>query len=89
MKKVLFIFAMMAILLSTTCCDMDSKKVLTADDLPQAAQTYIKENMPDAKVIFVKKDRDSFKIKYEVKLDNRMELEFNEDGSINDVDTDD
>lgn len=80
---------MLAILATMSSCELDCKKILTVEQLPEAAQTYIKENMPDAKVLYVKKERKNFKTCYEVKFDNRMELEFDSSGEIRDIDVDD
>ena len=45
--------------------------------------------MPDAKVLYVKKEKKNFKTRYEVKFDNQMELEFDSNGEIYDIDVDD
>ena len=71
-------------------CEMiNRKKVLTVEQLPEAAQMYIEENMPDAKVIYVKKEQKNFQTRYEVKFDNQIEYEFDSDGEIIDIDVDD
>lgn len=89
MKKIQLSLALTAMLLALTGCELDRKKVLTVEQLPEAAQSYIKEKMPDAKVLYVKKDRKNFKSYYEVKFDNRMELEFDSKGEVIDIDVDD
>ena len=89
MKKVYQLLALIAVAFVVTSCELDRKKILTVEQLPEAAQAYIKENMPEAKVLYVKKEHKNFQVRYEVKLDNKMELEFNSDGEIYDIDVDD
>ena len=50
--------------------------------IPQAIKDYINNNYPDAKVIYIEKDRND----YEVKLSNRLELKFDKDFNIYDID---
>ncbi len=45
--------------------------------------------MGDAKVLYVKKEHKNLRVRYEVKFDNQMELEFDSDGEIYDIDVDD
>ena len=79
--------ALIAMMLLTVSCD--DEKVITPDQLPAAAQSYLQTNQPDAKILFVKKDRELFSTKYKVQLDNRMEIEFDGDGLPIDMDMDD
>ena len=83
------LLALMALVSALASCELEREKMLTVDQLPEAAQTYINENYPEAKVLYVKKEQKSFKTKYEVKLDNRLELEFDSDGEIYDIDVED
>ncbi len=50
--------------------------------IPAAIASYVKENYSDAKVISIEKDD----TRYEVKLSNRVELEFNKDFQLVDID---
>ena len=50
--------------------------------IPQARKDYINKNYHDAKVIYIEKDRND----YEVKLSNRLELKFDKDFNIYDID---
>lgn len=68
-------------------CDFDS--VVPESELPPAAKAYIEQNQPDTKVLLIKKERSLFKTRYNVTLDNRMEIEFNGDGLPVDLDMDD
>lgn len=50
--------------------------------IPQAIKEYINKNYPDSKVIYIEKDRND----YEVKLSNRLELKFDKDFNLYDID---
>ena len=88
MKKVYQLLALIAVVFAVTSCEMNRKKILTVEELPEAAQTYIKEKMGDAKVLYVKKEHKNLRVRYKVKFDNQMELEFDSDGEIYDIDVD-
>ena len=50
--------------------------------VPQAIKEYIDKNYAGAKVLYIEKDRND----YEVKLSNRLELKFDKDFNIYDID---
>ena len=50
--------------------------------IPQLIKEYIDKNYPDVKIIYIEKDRNDF----EVKLSNRLELKFDKDFNIYDID---
>lgn len=84
MKKMkLLMGALMLVALALASCD---DKVIPAEQLPVAAQTYIEQNFPGSSVMIVKKDNDVFSTTYEVQLDNGMELSFDGDGMLSDID---
>lgn len=87
MKKATFLAAMVALMTLTVGCDDET--IIPVDQLPMAAQTYIQENQPDTKVLYVKKERELFSTTYKVMLENRMEIEFDGDGMPIDMDIDD
>ena len=89
MKKVYQLLALAAVLFIATSCEFERRKMLTVEELPEAAQTYLKEKYPDAKVLYVKKEKKNFKTWYEVRLDNQLEIEFNNNGELYDIDVDD
>ena len=74
-------FVMMAMI---SCDD----KVVTIDQLPAPAQSYLTENYPDQKVLIIKKDIEGLSTRYEVTLESGMKVEFDGDGSLQDVDMD-
>ncbi len=84
MKHTLLIIAAVAFMaLTLTAC---GEKTITAEDLPKAAQKYIDQHFPESNILIVKQDHDGLSKTYEVKLDNGIELEFDSDGAIVDVD---
>ena len=50
--------------------------------IPQAIKEYINKNYPDSKIIYIEKDRND----YDVKLSNRLELKFDKDFNLYDID---
>ena len=50
--------------------------------IPQPIKEFIDKNHPDVKVIMIEKDRND----YEVKLSNRLELKFDKDFNLYDID---
>lgn len=50
--------------------------------IPQAIREYVDKNYAGAKIIYIEKDRND----YEVKLSNRLELKFDNDFNIYDID---
>ena len=87
MKAIRLLLAMLAMTSALTSCDSD--QIITPEQLPETAKVYIKQNYPDAQIMIVKKEKKLFKTKYEVKLDNFMDLDFDEDGMLTDMDMDD
>ncbi len=55
--------------------------------LPTGINQYVETHYPDAKIVEVSKDKE-FRDQYEVKLSNRMELEFNSSGTLVGADID-
>ena len=80
--KILMMAALMGMIM--TACDDD--KVITADQLPAPAKTYIEKTYPTASIVFAKEDNELFSKKYKVQLDNRVEIEFDSDGAVTDID---
>lgn len=84
MKSISSIIAAIVFMaLTLTAC---GEKAVTAEDLPKTAQKYIQQHFPESSILIVKQDNDGLSKTYEVKLDNGMELEFDSDGAIVDVD---
>ena len=72
-------------MMAMVSCD---DKVVTIDQLPAPAQSYLTENYPDQKVLIIKKDIEGLSTRFEVTLESGMKVEFDGDGSLQDVDMD-
>jgi len=66
----------------------DRSKIITADQLPAPAQAYIQKTHPGIGVTYVKQEKEIFSTKYDVRLDNGLEIEFDGDGMPRDIDMD-
>ncbi len=87
MKKLLKLLPMMLLAFmaaSFTSCDDDDKDdlVITEQQLPSTAKTFLTDYYPSVKVTKVKKDKDE----YEVTLSNAHRIDFNLAGEWQDVD---
>jgi len=78
MKKTLI--ALFLIVIGFTACADDT--VITANQLPKAAQAFIADHFPGCQVTYAEKDSDS----YEVKLSNGWEIDFGRKGNWKEID---
>lgn len=83
--KSIFLIVVAFVMMAMVSCD---DKVVTIDQLPAPAQSYLTENYPDQKVLIIKKDIEGLSTRYEVILESGMKVEFDGDGSLRDVDMD-
>ena len=83
--KSIFLIVVAFVMMAMVSCD---DKVVTIDQLPAPAQSYLTENYPDQKVLIIKKDIEGLSTRYEVILESGMKVEFDGDGSLQDVDMD-
>ena len=86
MKKIMSVFAVLFLALNVACANED--RPIQVEQLPAAAQKFIKAHFPDSKISYakiIKIDRD--RRDYEVSLSNRLELTF--DMKFNLVEIDD
>lgn len=83
-KSILLIVVAFVMMAMVSCDD----KVVTIDQLPAPAQSYLNQNYPDQKVLIIKKDFEDLSTRYEVTLDSGMKVEFDGDGNLWDVDID-
>lgn len=65
---------------------LDNDKVIPAGQLPLAAKNYVEQNYPGSSIAYVKKENDIIHSTYKVRLDNGLELEFDNDGLLTDID---
>ena len=63
----------------------DNDKPITFEQLPAAAQTFIKQNFPDAKVAFVKMEKEFLDSSYDVVFVNGDKVEFDKKGNWTDI----
>ena len=82
-----FLAAFAALIIQATICCADDK-MIPAEKLPAAAQTFVKKSYPGCTILAVKKDVEWFTTKYKVSMDNGMEIEFDADGLPLEIDND-
>ena len=63
----------------------DNDKPVTFEQLPQAAQAFIKQNFADREIAFAKVDKDWFDATYDVLFTNGEKLEFNKKGEWKEI----
>ena len=79
MKRILAILAGLFTLVSVSKAD---DRPVRFEQLPKAAQKFVKTNFPDNKVIYSAKDDDIVSPEYEVALDNGVKVDFKNDGRL-------
>ncbi len=72
-----------ALLVTASACA--GERHISADKLPQAAQTFIKQYFPADKVVLASEDRELFGTSYDVMLSGGTKLEFDGKGEWKDV----
>ena len=77
MKK-LFLLLVSVFTMQVAMADNDNP--VTFEQLPQAAQAFIKQNFADREIAFAKVDKDWFDATYDVLFTNGEKLEFNKKG---------
>lgn len=82
MKKILFIFSIIALAFVATSCDDDDDKKVSYESLPLAAKEFIQTHFSAATVRLVEEDNDS----YDVYFTNGFEVDFDKDGIWKNVD---
>ncbi len=85
MKRTKFFLVALLCLLIQSVPVLADDVVIEPSQLPEAAQTFIKQQFPDKKIKLVEKDLGE-KPDYEVKLAGGIELEFDEKGEWKKVD---
>ncbi len=83
MKKTLFLVVCMFVQLSVFAND---DKPITVEQLPAAAQQFIKTNFAGESVILATVDKDFLNKSYDVMLKNGTKLEFDDKGDWTEVD---
>ncbi len=65
------------------------EKYIPVSETPGQIVSYVKAHFPKSKIISVKEDKEILKTEYEVKLDTMVELEFDEQFSIKNIESKD
>ena len=82
-----FMAALMCLMVSTACFAGD--RVISPNQLPKAAKTYIQTHYKGQRIAYAEVDYDYGRKKYEVKLMNGVELKFDSRGNCYKIDYDD
>lgn len=89
MKKISYLLLLVMSIFTfsfAACHDDDDDMPILANELPQAAKTFISQYYPDIKVVKVTRDQDNNRVEYDVVLGNGHDLTFNANGEWTDVD---
>ena len=84
MKKIISTFALLVIAFGVACANTD--RPIKADQLPAAAQEFIKAHFAKSTISFAKIDDELTYKEYEVMLTDGTKLEFNGEGEWKDID---
>lgn len=67
--------------------DEDEEEVpIRFEELPQNARDFLTQNFPDAEYVVLTKEEDDGKTEYEIKMANRIEIDFDADGNWTSID---
>ena len=81
MKKIIYVALAIVFALVTISCDDDNDKVLEQAELPEAARNFVELHFPQQTIKHTTRDEDDYKMT----LDNGVIIEFNLDGSWDEV----
>lgn len=84
MKKIMSVLAVLFLALNVACANED--RPIQVEQLPAAAQKFIKTHFPDSKISYAKIDDELVYKEYEVMFADGVKIEFNGDGEWKDVD---
>ena len=82
MKKLIFL---LVCVFSIQVALADNDKPINFTQLPQAAQKFVKQHFPKAKIAFVKMETELFDKSYDVVFNNGDKLEFDKKGEWTEV----
>lgn len=85
MKRIRIIF--LAIVLIPFLQLQAQKRYLSANEVPQAIQTFITKNFPENKLISVRENQKYGKIEYKIKLTGKTKLKFDQNYKIVEIDS--
>jgi len=84
MKKMLFVVLTAMCFVFNACADND--RIITFEQMPEAAQATVQEYFDLATIAYVKLDKEFLGNKYEVRFNDGKEIEFESDGTLRKVD---
>src|SRR5690606_12634662 len=73
-----------AVVFTMVSCDKDDE-LISNNELPAPSKTFVSENFASAKIISTVKDKEGSSFEYEVKLDNGVDIKFDNAGLWQDV----
>lgn len=82
-KKNLFIAVVLT--LFTASISYAQKTIITKEQLPQQAQTFVNSYFSNQPLSYIMKDFDDYSVEYDVHFNNGMEIEFNSKGDWKEV----
>ena len=80
MKEIKIALLFVLYVLVFTSCDKEN--IVSSNDLPAVSMNYINTHFAGQQIVQAIKERDDLKITYKVYLNNGTKLEFNRDGEI-------
>lgn len=86
MRKSKLFIAVLACFLMQTVSTFAADKIIPASQLPAAATTFINDYFPGQTISYAKLDREFSGTRYEVRLNNGVELDFDKNGTWDKVD---
>ena len=84
-KSRLFLVALLCMALQSATCFADDR-IIPVEQLPAAAQQFVKATFPEAKISFATKDAEFTGTKYEARLADGTEIDFDKKGEWDKVD---
>lgn len=63
-------------------------RYLKPDEFPEKITSFVETHFPDQRIVSIEEEKDRRKTEYEVKLDDRTELEFDQNFAIKKMDSD-
>lgn len=83
MKRIFPLMTALVLLLASC----DKEKVVSSNDLPATSTSYINTHFAGQQILQVVKERDDLKTTYKAYLNSGTKLEFNKDGEIYDIES--
>ena len=80
MKKIMIVLACIVVLSAGLMTSLAKEKVIDSNQLPQKAQTFLKQYFPKSNVVLVKQDRELISQDYDVTFSDGTTIEFDADG---------